>query len=97
MELETQLIVNLQISMTQRQPFFEAAEVPITISFSSLGLSIGGVRVLTNVSGVFKHSRMIAIMGPSGAREAANRVTVNCWYQRQCGAVGVDASTCAYL
>jgi hypothetical protein len=21
--------------------------------------------------------------------EAANRVTINCWYQRQCGAVGV--------
>jgi hypothetical protein len=28
-------------------------------------------------------------------REAANRVTINCWYQRRCGAVGVDASTCA--
>jgi hypothetical protein len=30
-------------------------------------------------------------------REAANRVTINCWYQRRCGAVGVDSSTCAYL
>jgi hypothetical protein len=28
-------------------------------------------------------------------REAANRVTSNCWYQRQRGAVGVDSSTCA--
>jgi hypothetical protein len=26
-------------------------------------------------------------------REAANRVTINCWYQRQCGAVGVDSAT----
>jgi hypothetical protein len=30
-------------------------------------------------------------------REAANRVTVDCWYRRRCGAVGVDASTSAYL
>jgi hypothetical protein len=22
-------------------------------------------------------------------REAANRATINCWYQRRCGAVGV--------
>ena len=26
-------------------------------------------------------------------REAANRVTIQCWYQRQCGAVGGDSST----
>jgi hypothetical protein len=29
-------------------------------------------------------------------REAANRVTINCWYQRRCGAVCVDTSACAY-
>jgi hypothetical protein len=28
----------------------------------------------------------------SVGREAANRVTINCWYQRQCGAAGVDSS-----
>ena len=25
--------------------------------------------------------------------EAADRVTIDCWYQRQCGAVGVDSSS----
>jgi hypothetical protein len=43
--LTAQLITNLQIVITKSQPFFDAAEVPITISFSKLGLSIGGVQV----------------------------------------------------
>lgn len=46
---------------------FQPKTLPITIGFQSLGLTVlGNKRVLKNVTGVFEHSKLISIMGPSG-------------------------------
>lgn len=52
----------------QQQGYRNSIPCPITISFESLGLRLSnGIEVLKGVSGEFGHSKLTALMGPSGA------------------------------
>ncbi|XP_058453460.1 ATP-binding cassette sub-family G member 4-like [Malaya genurostris] len=45
--------------------------VPSTLKFQNVYYSVDGKAILTNVSGVFKHGRLVALMGPSGAGKSS--------------------------
>ena len=62
-----QVLRDLPISFGGTTNIFAKAKQPISIEFHKLGLLVGEKRVLNAVSGLFAHSRLIAVMGPSGA------------------------------
>ncbi|XP_058815966.1 ATP-binding cassette sub-family G member 4-like [Topomyia yanbarensis] len=45
--------------------------VPSTLKFQSVYYSVDGKNILTNLSGKFKHGRLVALMGPSGAGKSS--------------------------
>lgn len=73
-----QILAGLEIDISARPGFYEDSESPVTISFENLGLDVGDRKVLNNVSGTFKHSHLIAVMGPSGTSSGALRPKQAC-------------------
>ncbi|XP_055598771.1 ATP-binding cassette sub-family G member 1-like [Uranotaenia lowii] len=45
--------------------------VPSTLKFQNINYTVDGKTVLNNVSGKFKHGRLVALMGPSGAGKSS--------------------------
>jgi hypothetical protein len=54
---------------------FDPIPIPVTLTFDKLGLKLkNGTEVLKGVSGEFPHSRLTALMGPSGAGQLCGMV-----------------------
>lgn len=72
---------------------FDPVPVPISLSFEKLGLKLkNGVEILKGVSGEFPHSRLTALMGPSGSGKSSflNVLCGKATYGSQTGVIRIN-------
>ena len=77
---------------------FHRKHTPITLQFNKVSLTLSsGQQILSDVTGHFPHSRLIAIMGPSGAGKTSflNVLAGRSAYARMAGTISINHIPCS--
>ena len=77
---------------------FHRKHTPITLQFTNVSLTLSsGQQILSDVTGHFPHSRLIAIMGPSGAGKTSflNVLAGRSGYARMAGSISINHIPCS--
>ena len=77
---------------------FHRKHTPITLQFTNVSLTLpSGQQILSDVTGHFPHSRLIAIMGPSGAGKTSflNVLAGRSGYARMDGTISINHIPCS--
>ena len=77
---------------------FHRKHTPITLQFTNVSLTLpSGQQILSDVTGHFPHSRLIAIMGPSGAGKTSflNVLAGRSSYARMAGTISINHIPCS--